>query len=201
MVTMSVQPQPTLQMTADEFWAYIETHAGRYELIDGYLRDLGALLMAGGSNNHASIALNVGRIIGNILAVRENHCRPYSADVYLWIAERTYVQPDMTVSCDEQDLARNDGISAPSLIVEVTSPSTSGYDHSQKLRLYDRIPSVMEYLLIDSQQVLVEVYHRAANGSMQYRQYGPDERITLQSINATLAVQDLYQFITFADEH
>ncbi len=81
----------------------------------------------------------------------------------------------------------------PCLIVEVLSPSTAARDRGVKFTHYQQIPSLHEYLLIDSEQVLVEQWHPDAAGAW----YGITltslgDTLTLGSVPATLALADLY---------
>ncbi|MEA5510998.1 Uma2 family endonuclease [Crocosphaera sp. UHCC 0190] len=51
----------------------------------------------------------------------------------------------------------------PKVIVEVLSESTEKFDRGQKFQLYRTIPSLQEYILVSSQQYLVECFRRTAN--------------------------------------
>lgn len=53
---------------------------------------------------------------------------------------------------------RKDIVINPAVIIEVLSPDTYDYDHGKKFRLYRQIPSLKEYILISSAEVLVEKY-------------------------------------------
>ncbi|HMT93427.1 Uma2 family endonuclease [uncultured Thiothrix sp.] len=46
------------------------------------------------------------------------------------------------------------------MIVEVLSPSTRSYDRGDKFHHYRSISSLRDYLLIDSETILVEHYQR-----------------------------------------
>ncbi len=81
----------------------------------------------------------------------------------------------------------------PCLIVEVISPSTTARDRGVKFTHYQQIPSLHEYLLIDSEQVLVEQWQLNQAGAW----YGITltrlgDTLTLGSVPATLALADLY---------
>ncbi len=58
----------------------------------------------------------------------------------------------MLVTCAEADRAHRLFKTAPCSLVEGLSPSTSAYDRSEKFAAYRTLPSVQEYLLIDSER-------------------------------------------------
>ena len=53
----------------------------------------------------------------------------------------------MVVTCDER---ATELLQYPKLIIEVLSPSTAGFDRGDKFKFYRRIPTLEEYVLIDS---------------------------------------------------
>ncbi len=48
----------------------------------------------------------------------------------------------------------------PSVIIEVLSPSTEGYDKGKKLRCYRQIPSLKQIILISQDEPTIDVYQR-----------------------------------------
>jgi Uma2 family endonuclease len=69
--------------------------------------------------------------------------------------------PDTSVYCHAPELTDNNRtLLNPVLIVEVLSPSTRSYDRGDKFMHYRSIPSLQDYVLIDSEMVLVEHYQR-----------------------------------------
>lgn len=195
---MSAQSQKFDHMSVEEFLALEEAHPeGRYEYIDGYVRDLRALLLAGGTNNHSQIAMNIGTELNIVLRKLGRKCRVYSADVKVRLTESRYVHPDVSVSCDQQDAVRHDSIASPCLVVEVLSPSTEMYDRSTKLQMYSSCLSIQEYMLVDATRHLVEVYHRLPNDRMEYSTYGKGDTITLSGLGVDITVDSIYYDLTF----
>lgn len=58
------------------------------------------------------------------------------------------VIPDLVVICDREGLKENIYEGAPTLIVEIVSPSNSHHDYIRKLNLYERF-GVREYWIVD----------------------------------------------------
>lgn len=76
----------------------------------------------------------------------------------------TVVQPDLVVVCDPERLRPYGYWGAPSLVVEILSPSTSRKDLNEKFNLYQRA-GVKEYWVVDpvghwAQQYLLETEGR-----------------------------------------
>lgn len=101
--------------------------------------------------------------------------------------------PDLVVSCDRQDLNARKFMQNPKLIVEVLSPSTSGRDRGEKFRYYLTMPSLQEYLLVDSEKISVERYCRGESRMWLYYPYTEGDTITLSSIEFELPIELLYE--------
>lgn len=72
--------------------------------------------------------------------------------------------PDVFVTCDAADLRTEQIFTAPTLIVEVLSPSTQAYDRGLKFTLYRRLASLREYLLVDPDTRELQLFRRSAGG-------------------------------------
>ena len=97
--------------------------------------------------------------------------------------------------CGEQQFhdGRRDLLLNPSLIVEVLSDSTEGYDRGGKFSLYRRIPSLREYLLVAQNRVSVELYTPTDDGRWLFSAYGDlHNRVHLPSIDCELSLAEVY---------
>ena len=172
-----------------EYLASESTSEVRHEYIDGEI-----LAMAGGTPTHALLCTNAAVALGG--ALRGRPCRPYSADLRVRIPDTglaTY--PDVSVICGtlvtgEPDL---DAATNPTVLVEVLSPSTEAYDRGEKFAHYRRLPSLQEYVLVAQDRVRVEHYRRNADDSWTLRELGAGHALRLDSIDAALAIDDLYE--------
>src|SRR5271154_172478 len=84
---------------------------------------------AGGTYRHARVAHNLSRRLGN--ALDGGPCEVSGGDIRVRTApEGLYTYPDIAVVCGEPKLldGRKDTLLNPTLIVEVLSPSTEGFD-------------------------------------------------------------------------
>jgi Uma2 family endonuclease len=157
-----------------------------YEYLDGDI-----YMMTGGSPNHAIITINIASFMKNLL--RGSGCVVYSSDVYVQLAEKHRVCPDVTVSCDPRDRVAEDAIAYPKLIVEVLSPATEARDRGKKALQYRACPSVQEYLLVSSEAQIVELVRREKNGFWLLQTLGAGDTLELTSIGGSLPVAEIYE--------
>ncbi|MEB3226133.1 MAG: Uma2 family endonuclease [Synechococcus sp.] len=177
---------PSRKMTPEEYLDWEDAQGIRYEYVDGE-----TLVKNPETLDHARVYLNLYNALSRHLAQRG--CEAFVADVKVQDQKnQRYFYPDLVVTCHPDDRRNNQFIQHPTVIVEVLSPSTANYDQSRKLKLYRQIPSLQEYILIDSQQISVALYQRQSERMWGYSDYGPEESFLLPSIEFECAVADLY---------
>ncbi|HZR42462.1 MAG TPA: Uma2 family endonuclease [Ktedonobacteraceae bacterium] len=157
----------------------------RYEYFEGELR-----MLAGGSTYHSMITANLTGILYGLLS--NSSCRVYSADIRLQLSESRYVYADVTISCDERDQELGDMICYPCVVIEVLSPSTEATDRGKKFLYYRECSTVQEYIMVDSQSVLIEVYRREEDG-WKLHTFGPGSIVKLESLNVQFPVDAVYR--------
>ena len=148
--------------TEQEYLAMEDASSDKHEFIDGAIYD-----MAGGDEVHAAVAVNATTALTTRL--RGGRCRAYSSDLRIWSpAARTYVYPDATVVCGPVDKSDRVGdrlsVQNPVVVIEVVSPGSESYDRVDKLVIYQAIPTVRDYLIIDTVERTVEHHSRADEG-------------------------------------
>lgn len=161
---MTVFPQSRHQYTYDEYLEYECNSALKHEFLAGEI-----YAMAGGSRRHNALAARVTTALGT---GRPPGCHVFTSDQRIRVlATGLATYPDVSLVCGaiEGDPADRGGqtITNPALLVEVLSPSTEAFDRGDKLRDYQRIPSLREYVLV-SQEPRVEIYRRLPSGTWEY---------------------------------
>jgi Uma2 family endonuclease len=158
----------------------------RYEYLEGELQ-----MLAGGSPDHSIIAMNLAGILYRLL--EDKPCIAYNSDMQLQLSESCYVYPDITITCDPRDQEPDDRrLHYPSVIIEVLSPSTEAVDRGKKLLYYQAHSTIQDYLLIDSQNIFVEVYHREKSRWILSR-YTQQEEVEIESLGVRFLVSDAYK--------
>jgi Uma2 family endonuclease len=137
---------------------YLELPEGeRHEIISGRLYSMSP----GPSIKHQELSIRLSARLFD--QARESGCRLFAAPTDLKLSEHDVVQPDLMVVCDAERVKKGHVEGAPSLIVEILSPSTQAIDRVRKLRLYAR-SGVREYWLIQPDSETVEVLHLREGG-------------------------------------
>ncbi|SKB13656.1 conserved hypothetical protein [Planktothrix sp. PCC 11201] len=186
--------QDSPKMTSEEYLKWEATQEMRHEYVDGEI-----VAMTGGSIPHNDIALNLYTSLRPHL--RQRGCRVNVSDVKVQANQNSrYFYPDLVITCDPEDLKSRKFIQNPKVIVEVLSPSTASYDCTKKLKYYRQIPSLQEYVLIDSESMSVEIYHRGEGKMWYYYEYTNGDAIALQSIEFECPIELLYEGIIFDQE-
>ena len=110
--------------------------------------------------------------------------------------KRKYFYPDVVVTCDKHDQESN-FVAFPCLIIEVLSPSTESFDRGFKFSQYRKFETLQEYVLVQVEQPIVEVFQRNEQGQWVFFEYGLSDRLFLKSVNVEIAVSELYRQIQF----
>ncbi len=184
------QNQPTI-VSLDEYREIAETAEERLEYRNGEV-----LVMSGGSFAHSRIATNMSGFL--IFILRDTNFAVCGSDMRIWIPEfqcGTYADVLVIDGEPEFNDQRTDEILNPLLIVEVLSPSTQGYDRSEKFRKYRSIPSLAEYLLISQSEPYIEHYSRSENNEIWQFQICDrlDQNLTLPSLNIEVPLKEIYR--------
>src|SRR5438067_1449824 len=135
--------QLPVHMDKAAFLAWGQGLEGRYELANGRV-----VMMVGATRGH-------GLIVGNLVAILHGQLDPRHwtvlADFGLDTGPETLRYPDIIV--DRAGGSTGDFVAtAPVLLVEVLSPSTSGVDLGDKAAEYLQLPSLAAYLVFSQSE-------------------------------------------------
>ncbi|MBE9040609.1 Uma2 family endonuclease [Oscillatoriales cyanobacterium LEGE 11467] len=180
-------------LTAIEYLAWEASQEIRHEFIDGVV-----VAMTGGSLSHNDLTVKL--ILEIAPQVQPKGCRAQVSDAKVFVnATGNYFYPDLVVSCDRRDRDAQQSLQFPCLIIEVLSPSTAAKDRGKKLRNYRTIPTLQEYVLVDTVQVFVERYRRSCD-LWTYRSYEAGDVVLFESIDVSIEVDRLYENIVLIPE-
>ena len=179
------------QMTVEEYFAFDEASEYKCEYIDGEV-----IPMTGGTTYHAAIMANTSGALWQRL--KGSNCRVFSSAMRVRISPRRYLYPDLSVVCGEPTTdARAINLFNPTLVAEVTSPSTAYYDRGEKLRYYQSIPSLRVILIIDQLEALIEAHLRHDGGWLPREYSGLDAIVPLPALGCDLPLAEVYAGIDF----
>lgn len=146
-------PSPQTQThTSEDYWNLPDGH--RAELIDGCFYD-----MAPPGRIHQKLVMELSRAIGNYIAGHHGTCEVYPSPfaVNLDSADKNWVEPDISVICDQTKLTDRGCVGAPDFLIEIVSPSSRHMDYSTKNALYSDT-GVREYWIVDPSRERTTVY-------------------------------------------
>jgi Uma2 family endonuclease len=169
------------------------TATEKHELHEGQV-----LAMSGGSANHGIVCTTLIRHLKI-----QSECLCLGSEIKVIVpATGSYYYPDATISCPPHFVDRKNGvIDNPTVIFEVLSPATESFDRGPKFRAYQQIDNLKEYVLISSDQPLVESFRRQAEGLWILSVVeGLESTLELLTVNAFIKLADLYQHVVFDGE-
>lgn len=138
--------------TIDDIYALPDGQ--RAELIDGQI-----YYMAPPSRRHQEIIGELFATIRDYIRNSNGACRAYISpfSVFLNESDKAYVEPDISVICDQNKLNAKGCVGAPDWIIEVVSPGSKRMDYYTKLSLY-KAAGVREYWIVDPSKHTTIVY-------------------------------------------
>ena len=175
--------QPQFSLT--DFLAWEETQAERHEFVRGEV-----FAMVGARRVHGLVLLNIAAALKNQL--RGSVCRVFNETMKLQVADEVLFYPDVFVTCDPADLRTELVFRAPTLVVEVLSPSTQANDRGGKFTWYRRLASLREYLLVDPDSREVQLFRRGSDGLFTLHDLSGAPLVTLTSIDCQLPAEDIF---------
>lgn len=173
--------EPAKLMSVDQYLSDELNRDTKHELIDGSI-----FAMAGASKNHERIIQNLSRELG--VHLKSSPCEPFGSDMKVRVRDN-FFYPDVLVDCsvDEDATYYTD---SPVIIVEVISKSTRKNDKQRKFLEYINIPTLQEYIMIEQDYVDVTVCRKSEHWRAMH--YFLGDSVTLESIDLTLPVEDIY---------
>jgi len=128
------------------------------------------------SLRHQHIVTALGRELSTFFHDRPS--RAFVSPLDIKLSRDDVVEPDVVVVCDPDQMKETHIEGAPTLVVEVASPSTAHHDRIRKMELYAR-HGVREYWIVTPYPPSLEVF---VNDGMSFRFHsGFDETQTLTS--------------------
>ena len=149
---------------------YLQFERASIEKHEFYRNEIFA--MAGASPRHNVIFSNFFGILAYQL--RGNTCSPFGSDMRIHIPENTlFTYPDISIFCGDVIPSDADGdtVVQPTVLIEILSPSTKDYDRGGKFILYRDIPTLREFILVDSESISIEAFRINANGHWELEEY------------------------------
>jgi Uma2 family endonuclease len=182
------------KFTVEEYLEYENASEEKHEYYQGEI-----FAMSGSKVPHNTIAMNLSVLLGQEL--KGKSCKPFNSDQRIYIPENSlFTYPDISIVCGEIVTKDNDdwNILNPSVIFEILSHSTKSYDKGEKFTLYRDIPTLKEYILIDSEKIHVEAFRINDNNHWELEEYKKIEEILqVKTLQLSISLAEVYEGTKF----
>lgn len=125
------------------------------EIIDGKI-----YYMSRGTPTHVRIITRIAYRFNRYFDDKNKGCEANTSDLDVYLDkknENNYVEPDISIICDDSKFFSKGYKGAPELIVEVASPKTRKRDRGAKFRLFEKA-GVKEYWIVEPDLKSIEQY-------------------------------------------
>lgn len=147
--------------------------------------------MAGAGTRHTTITPRLGFHVQSQLVSTD--CQYFDADTKLFVAATDAIfYPDGMIACPPRYVA-NGTIDNPTVIFEVVSESSVARDWNLKLADYETLPSLREYVLIDSRKEEIAIFSRASYPSDWTLSRGTKGSVRLPQTGTELDLDEIYR--------
>ena len=179
-------------MSPEEYLEFEHHSDIKHEYIDGEV-----YAMAGTTKAHNTISLNLAILFREKL--KNSNCQTFMADIKVNISnKKRFFYPDIVVTCDDNDDVNAYDIKFPKVIVEVLSEFTEKFDRGKKFQYYRTIPSLQEYILVSSQEYLIECFRRTKNDLWTLQTYeGLNAIFRIENLAIDTPLSEIYATLSF----
>lgn len=176
----------------EEYLAFEREAEEKHEFVNGEI-----VARAVSNRNHCLIS-------GNILTelhtqLREKTCELYANNMRVRVKKDNYIYPDVVVG-DKPNFADDefDVLLNPLVVVEVLSKQARFRDKTEKLKIYQKMESIRDILLIEQNEPRIEHYIKQTPNQWLLRSYeNLGEMIVLEALGCELPVAEIYAQIEF----
>ena len=186
---------PAFQYISPEEYLAMELNASdKHEYFEGTV-----YAMAGASENHDCITANLCSEIQGF--IKGKGCRAHTSAFRITTPHfESYMYPDVSIVRGKAE--KKEGVvntfTNPSVIIEVTSKSTEKYDRGYKQIYYLQIPSLKEYIIVDSLRCNVEINRKNQDGDWAKTTINDmDGFLSINTIDMQLQMKDIYFEVSF----
>ena len=178
------------KLSVEEYLRFERESLEKHEFYEGEV-----FAMAGAGRRHNKIFSNIFGPLAYLL--KGKPCQPFGSDMRVHIPENTlFTYPDISIFCSDVLSSKQDEdtVIQPCVLIEILSPSTKSYDRGEKFKLYRDIPSLKEYILIDTEAIRIEAFRINDKGHWELEEYKQlSEILTIPTLSIHIAVSEIYE--------
>jgi Uma2 family endonuclease len=182
-------------VSPEEYLEREKSADNKHEYYDGQI-----IAMAGATENHNRIVAN---LIGELHKfLKGKNCDVFPSDLRVTTPFfSSFMYPDVSIVCGEVEKQDDqfDTITNPAVIIEVMSPSTKERDLGFKFWYYLQIPSLKEYILVDTATYTVKTIIKQSDNSFTvFNTEGIKASLNINAIGMELSLADIYYKVSFS---
>jgi Uma2 family endonuclease len=190
---MSANLNPAPTVTLDEYLALDAASDVRFEYCDGFV-----FMMAPPSFRHTQITTNISNAL-NAKLTREN-CVAYTSTIRILTEARgARYYPDVSVICGKPKIVKEEGdsVTNPLVIFEVMSPDSKRRDLGEKLKAYQAISSLAQYVVIAQDSAHVKSWTKRGSRWPDDEVAGLNKQLELPALKVVLSLTEIYRGVSF----
>lgn len=195
------------KFTVEEYLAFERAATEKHEYYKGEIFLMHghgeALAMSGTARRHNIIFTNLfGEMV---VRLKGRPCQPFGPDMRMNIPENTlFTYPNISVYCGDStnDTDDEDTVINPTVVIEILSPSTENYDRGEKFKLYRDIPSLKEYILVETKSIHTEAFRINDKQHWELEEYRHLTNVLdMPAIGVTIPLADIYRRTKLAESN
>jgi Uma2 family endonuclease len=179
------------QFTIEEYLAFERPSLEKHEYLEGNVFEMPMRGIA-----HNTLFTN---IFGGIATpLRKNKSRAiFGSNMRLHVPQNTlFAYPDISIY--DRDIRmwndEDDCIMEPIVLIEIVDAQSSNYDRGRKFKLYRDIPTLKEYILVDSESIGVESFRLNSFNHWELEEYKSiDQNLSIASLSITIPLREIYE--------
>ena len=167
----------------------------KWELIGGRV----VKMMTGARWEHHFIVQNINFALSRHLRDGRSSCRVFTESFRLREDKfDSSLLPDVVVRCGPMTPGAT-SLNDPTVLVEVMSDGSVGRDRVEKWRIYQKLPSLQHYVLVERDKPVIEVFDRAGDAWFKQRLVeGLDAALDLAALDLAIPLADIYRDVLSA---
>ena len=143
-------------------------------------------------------------LVSLVPQLKRSSCTAHGSDLRVKVrATSFYTYPDIVVVCGQPQFEdrHRDTLLNPTVIFEILSRSTEGYDRGEKFANYRTLESLTDFIMVSQYRPLVEHYARQPDETWLLTSYeGLEAVLPIPSIGCELPLADIYDKVEWPEE-
>ncbi|WP_276501667.1 Uma2 family endonuclease [Terrimonas pollutisoli] len=183
-------------LTIEEYLEFEKTSEEKHEYYKGEI-----FAMSGSKVPHNTIAMNLSGIL--VQKLKGKSCKAFNSDQRIYIPQNSlFTYPDISIVCGKVETRDNDdwNLLNPTVIIEVLSKSTRDYDMGGKFALYRDIPTLREYILVDSESLNVYAFRINEGGHWELEEYKKmEDALSIRILELSVPLPEIYEGVSLVN--